>query len=304
MECGILLYLSFKFRSTIFAGHSKTQNVMKKLTLIALLLSFTFAKAQNFEGIISWKFTMVITDPKAKAEMEAAQKKMNDPETQAQMKAMQEQMNDPQMKAMMEANPQMKKQMEAAMKMAQGGGDINSMMPKGMVTKVKNQNAITVMDGGFMGNMEMLYLKDKNTTYSIDREAKTYSVMPQNKGDGSSEKKIDVKVTKTSETAKILNYPCTKYIVEVTSDGNTLTQYFWTTTAIKDFDLKSLSQQRIGGNSNAMLFYDKLEGVPLKVEMPSPKGSMLMEMTEYKKQSLSSADFAIPAGFKEVPSKY
>jgi hypothetical protein len=106
--------------------------MMKKLTLIALLLSVTFAKAQNFEGIISWKFTVEITDPKAKAEMEEAQKKMNDPETQAQMKALQEQMNDPQMKAMMEANPQMKKQMEAAMKMAAGGGDINSMMPKGM----------------------------------------------------------------------------------------------------------------------------------------------------------------------------
>ena len=139
---------------------------MKKLTLIALLLSVTFAKAQNFEGTISWKFSMEITDPKAKAEMEAAQKKMNDPETQAQMKALMEQMNDPQMKAMMDANPQMKKQMEAALKMAQGGGDINSMMPKGMVTKMKNQNAVTTMDGGFMGNMEILYLKEYRNFHS------------------------------------------------------------------------------------------------------------------------------------------
>lgn len=86
---------------------------------------------------------------------------MNDPETQAQMKELQEKMNDPQMKAIMDANPQMKAQMEAAMKMAQGGGDMNSMMPKGMVTKVKNQNVLTKMDGGFMGNMEILYLSEK-----------------------------------------------------------------------------------------------------------------------------------------------
>lgn len=272
---------------------------MKKLTLIMLLLSVAAVKAQNFEGIITWKFTMEITDPKAKAEMEAAQKKMNDPETQAQMKALQEQMNDPQMKAMMEANPQMKKQMEAAMKMAAGGGDINSMMPKGMTTKMKNQNALTTMNGGIMGNMEMLYLKEKNISYSIDREAKTYWVMNQTGGEAGDDK-MDVKVTKTNETTKILNYPCTKYIAVVTSDGNTFTQYFWTTTAIKDFDLKSFSHQRLGGDNKAAFYYEKLEGVPLRVEIPSDKGKMLMEMTEFKKQTISSADFAIPAGFREV----
>lgn len=115
---------------------------------------------------------------------------------------------------------------------------------------------------------------------------------------------MDVKVTRTNETAKILNYPCTKYIVEVTSDDTTLKQFFWTTTAIKDFDLKALANQRMGGNNQVSLFYEKLEGVPLKVEMPSPQGRMVMEMTEYKKQSLPAADFALPAGFKQVPSKY
>ena len=53
--------------------------------------------------------------------MAEAQKKMNDPATQAQMKEMQEKMNDPEFKAMMESNPQLKAQMEAAMKMMQGG---------------------------------------------------------------------------------------------------------------------------------------------------------------------------------------
>jgi hypothetical protein len=47
---------------------------MKKLTLIILLLSVTVAKAQNFEGIMSWKIEVEITDPKAKADMRPRKK--------------------------------------------------------------------------------------------------------------------------------------------------------------------------------------------------------------------------------------
>ena len=38
------------------------------------------------------------------------------------------------------------------------------------------------MDMGMM-KMETLYLKDKNTSYKIDREAKTYSPIPPPKED-------------------------------------------------------------------------------------------------------------------------
>ena len=69
-------------------------------------------------------------DPATKAKMDAAQQKMNDPETQAQMKEMKEKMNDPEFKKMMEANPQLKAQMEQMMKMSEGGGDMTSYMPK------------------------------------------------------------------------------------------------------------------------------------------------------------------------------
>ncbi len=68
------------------------------------------------------------------------------------------------------------------------------------------------MEGGMMGNIDMLYLASKNTTYKINREAKTYSAMT-----GTDTIKFsDVKITKTSETAKILNYTCTKYTAEST----------------------------------------------------------------------------------------
>jgi len=277
---------------------------MKKILLI-LLVSVTFAKAQNFEGIINWKIDMEITDPKMKAQMEEAQKTMSDPAHQAQMKEMMEKMNDPQVKAMMDANPQMKAQMEKAMKMVQGG-DLGSMVPKAYSIKIKNQNSLISMDGGMMANTDMLYLKDKNTTYKIDRENKTYSTIPQHDANDKASK-IESKVTKTSETAKVLGHNCTKYIVDITMEGgHTMQQFYWTTTEIKDIDIKSMSSQRAASSKQAMFYdvYDKLDGVPLKMEMFTPQGKMTMEVVELKRVTLPASDFAIPAGFKEVPNSF
>lgn len=283
----------------------RKKNVLKKILLAMLVCSGMMVHAQTFEGVITWKINMEITDPKMKAQMEEAKKKMDDPATKAQMEEMKEKMNDPQFKAMLESNPQMKAQMEAAMKMMQGGGDLSSMMPTGYIIKIKNQNVLTTMQGGMMANMEFLFLADKKVSYRIDREARTYSPLPQATPDASKEPdtKMDIKVTKTSETAKVMGYTCTRYIVESAVQGHSMQQNFWTTTAIKDFDFKSLSHQRIG-NSKQALFYEQIEGVPLKMEMMMPQGKMVMEVTELKKQSLPGSDFTIPAGFKEVPMKF
>jgi hypothetical protein len=270
---------------------------MKNLLVILLILSAGLnIQAQNFEGIITWKITTEM-DAATKAQMNEAQQKMNDPATQAQMKEMRDKMNnDPEFKKMMESNPAMKAQMEAMMKMAEGG-NINTMIPTGFTVKIKDQNTWSKMEGGMMGNTEFLYLKNKNLTYHIDREAKTYSVSSFEGLD--TVKLSDVKVTKTGETAKIMGYNCTKYIAESTVQGRKVQQFFWTTTEIKGLDMKSLAQQQARNNQHA-LFYKKIEGVPLKMEMKQPEMTMIMEVTAIKKQSLPASDFAIPAGFKEV----
>jgi len=265
---------------------------MKNILLILFLLSGTILQAQSFEGIMTWKISAEM-DPATKAKMDAAQQKLNDPETQAQMKEMKEKMNDPEFKKMMETNPQLKVQMEQMMKMTEGGGDISSYMPKSFVIKIKDQNALTHMEGGMMGNFDMLYLNSKNTTYKLNREAKTYSVMS-----GADTMKVrDVKITKTSETTKILNYTCTKYIAETMVQGHTVQQIFWATTEIKGIDMKSLARQRMGNNQHAM-FYDKIDGVPLKIEVKQAQMGMTMEVVEIKKQALPASDFVVPKDYK------
>jgi hypothetical protein len=265
-----------------------------QLTVCCLLFSFV-CLAQTFEGTLKWSMKSEITDPKLKAQMEEAQKKMADPATQAQMKEMKEKMNSPEMKAMMENNPQMKQQMEAAMKMM-AGGDMNSMMPTGFVVKIKNGNTLSVMEGGVMAGTETLYLKDKNQTVLINQPNKTYTILSATAE--TSNMHGDVKVTKTNETQKILNYTCTKTIVTVTDKGKTMDQIFWTTKEIKDFDLKSLTSQRISAGQS--MFYESIEGVPLKMEMSTPEANMVMQVTEIKRESLPSSAFAIPAGFTET----
>lgn len=270
---------------------------MRKIVIVLLLQAFFInVQAQVFEGTIKWKITSEITDPDAKAQME----KMKDPANQAKMKEMQAKMNDPQFKAMMEANPQMKSQLENMAKAMANGGGMEALLPTGLTVKVKNKNTLSLMEGGAAAGMEVLYLGDKNQSYHIDRTSKTYSVLPTGKTDV---KNNDAKVTKTAETRKIIGYTCTKYIVEVKEGDVQTQQIFWTTTDIKDLDIKSLARQRLVKGQPDM-FYDKIDGVPLRMEMKHPKGTMTLEASEVKRQPLPAADFAVPADYKEVQSPF
>jgi len=270
---------------------------MKNILFTLVFLFSISAFAQNFEGTIKWNIKMDITDPALKAQMEANKDKANDPANQEKMKAMQKQMEDPQMKKMLESNPQMKAQMEKMMAMQQSG-NMDSMFPTSMLMKFKGGNTVTSTEGGMMSS-EVLYLKEKNVSFMIDRQNKTFSPLPPSKPETA--KPLETKVTKTKETAKILNYTCTKYTAEVTHEGKTMTQTFWTTTEIKDVDFKSMANQRM--ERGKQLFYENIEGFPLRVEIdyPEMKARMVMEVSEIKKQILKAEEFSIPPDYKNIP---
>jgi hypothetical protein len=240
---------------------------------------------------------MDITDPAMKAKMEEAQKRSNDPAQQEKMKKMQEQMNDPKMKAMMDANPAMKAQMENMMKASQGGGDPGAFMPKGMTIKIKDGNSLVTMDGG-MTSGDILHTKDKSVT--LDRQNKTYSVLPGGDMQGGQGKQPTI--TKTSETMKVLGYSCTKYVSTMSEGDRTVTSNIWATTEIKDVDLKALARQRIGRGQS--MFSSNIEGVPLRIESMTKEGTMIMEVTDIKRESLNAADFTIPSDYTETKGMF
>lgn len=273
---------------------------MKKLLFIPVLLAAWAASAQSFEGTIRWTMSMEITDPAMKAKMAQAEQQMNDPETQKKMKEMEAKMNDPEMKKMMDQNPQMKAAMENAMKNMRGGTgpSISNMMPKGMIVKMKGMNVATYMEGGMVDGTEILH-RTGQPTVRINRKEMTYSNMPEMAKPG---QEPEVTVTKLTETAKIIGYECQKYQVEMKMQGQTVKQYMWTTTEIKDIDVKALARQR--NAQGQPMFSDKIDGFPLKIEVASPQGNMVMEVAEIKRESLSDADFTVPAGYKETKSPY
>ncbi len=265
---------------------------MKKLLIFGALAATSIAGAQSFEGTIHWSMSMQFTDPAMQAQMAEAQAKMNDPEVQAQMKEMEAKMNDPEMKKMMEQNPQMKAAMENAMKMAKGGG-MNSMMPSGMMIRIKGNNSATVMEGGPVDGMEILH-RDGEQSVRINRKESTWSKVPE----GQAGPEPEMTVTRGTQTAKILGYTCQQYMVQVMAGGQTINQVMWTTTEIKDLNIKSLSRQR--NTQGQQLFSDKIAGIPLKMEVTMPQGNMVMEVKEIKREKLSDSDFSVPSGFKEV----
>lgn len=266
----------------------------KPLLAFLLAMATLEAVAQGFEGTILYSIKLDMSDPKAKAQMEEAQKKMADPATQAQMKEFQEKMKtDPQFKEMLESNPQMKAQMEKMLAKMQSG-DVNTLIPSGIVIKVKNNNSISKMEGGVIDS-EFLYLKDKDQSYMIDRDSKTYSLV--DKYSENDEK--DRKVTKTKETTKVMGYTCTKYIVEVSYDDKKYEHHIWATTEIKDLDTRSFGNSGIDKKGSSFYFKD-IEGVPLKMEMKSPEGTFIMEVTQLKRESLPAALFSLPSDYKQV----
>jgi hypothetical protein len=259
--------------------------------------------SQGFEGTIKMSMKMEITDPALKAKMEAGQQKMNDPAQQAKMKEMEARMNDPQFKKMMEANPQMKAQMENVMKMQAGAGpNPADMMPKSMTLRIKGNNSIMTMEGGMMMG-EMLHIADKDQTVRLDRQNKTYMVIPSsNSVQGQAGEAPKTTVTKTSETATILNYSCTKYVVTIQERGQTITSNVWATNDIKDINYKALAKQK--GSRGQSFFYEGIDGVGLKVESQTPHEKVIWEVTEIKKESLNAADFLIPSDYKETKGMF
>lgn len=262
---------------------------MKKIAafLTYTILSCQLILSQDFEGHITFKVSSSL-DAKA----QQASQELNKPENKEKLKQLEEQMKSPEFQKMLEQNPQLKAQMEAALKIQSGGG-IESLTPKSVTIYVKNGNSLTKTEGG-ASTHQSLHLKEKNINYQIFPERKTYYVLPNNSAKDNSKQ---LQAVKTSETKQILGYTCTKYTVQ----DKTTTMAFWTTTEIKGIDYEQLRRQyqQSGGQG-----IQGLQGVTLKMEFKTPQANMDMEAVELKKETLAASLFTIPAGFTEEKMPY
>lgn len=254
---------------------------MKKLALLLLLgIGVRASRAQSFEGILRWKITTQPAKPAGKKEL-AEQQEMAE--------------------ALKRMPPAMRAQMQ----------QMQMVPPTETIMKVKGGNFLLQNNGG-LGAIagDILYRKDQNQTCAVNRAAKTYWLFskyeaskPQPKPGGLP----TFQVTKTGETARVLNYPCTKYVVKITHSGTSVTQFMWASTEFKEIDPKLFSEFRNSyqyGTSQkdgvAFGYLKDIAGIVLKIEGPTNGGYTTTELVEVKQQPLDAAQFTIPAGFTEA----
>jgi hypothetical protein len=268
---------------------------MKKIKLIiALFVSATLlAYSQSFEGVIKWKLTFDISDPKMRNNASN-----NSPQVTEAQRQMMEKMNDPEFKKMLDQNPQMKAQIEKAMtQMSKGASNtanpLMNSMPIGMTIKIKKNNSLVRILGGMMDGKETLYLADKDETYSLDSQTKSYSKLPKRTATAQPAQKPVI--TKTDDYMTIAGYKCRKYIVEHPSDQSK--QVIWASTEFKGLDLSAFKKLR--GSDEKTFIYDGIEGIPLSVEGTARELKYQMQVTEIVKQTIDPSEVAIPKDFKE-----
>lgn len=278
--------------------------LMKKFAafLVAALLTLTLS-AQDFEGTITWKMTAEIADPALKAKMQAAQAQLASPAMQAKMQQAQAAMQSPQMQEMMRQNPQMKAMIErqlAALKGPAAASDnpLSAMLPESFTFKTKGQRSLVIIKGGPAAG-EILTMADKNATYRLNREAQTYQKVTREPAETPASPTY--RITRTTETAKILGYTCTRCDVEPSTSTSPvkMTYAVWVTAEIKGLDPKKLRAIRVGQGRGAS-FIGQLDGVPLKLEVHSPKANFTMEVTAITPGTLPAAEFELPADFTEA----
>lgn len=142
--------------------------------------------------------------------------------------------------------------------------------------------------------MEFVTIDDKNENFLLDHKEKKAYKMP---AETQKTDNVKPKVTKTSETATIAGYKCTKYVVEYT-DRKT-TQHIW---AANDMKISaSAFKNSLSSGRGATLFMEGIEGVPLKMTITDNGTTSEMLATEVNKAKLNVADLQVPAGYKVEP---
>ncbi|MCS6824019.1 MAG: DUF4412 domain-containing protein [Cytophagaceae bacterium] len=276
---------------------------MKSISVTLLFFTITICtSAQTFEGTIHWKLEFQMSG-KTKQELEKSYEILQSSEMKKQLEMMQEQLQaNPELKKQLENNPQFQALMNMLKNSSQNENsknDYTSLFPSSIITKLKSDNVLTIMKGG-MFPMETLYLKSTDETYIIQHDQKKYSKIPKEKPASANKTKPAYTIKKTNETENILNYTCKKFIVEYSSEGKSYTQHIWTTNDIQGLNNKSLSKIKFS-SKQPVFSYDEIEGMPLKIQIYSEEGTMIMQVIEINTAALSSAEFKIPDGYKETP---
>lgn len=172
------------------------------------------------------------------------------------------------------------------------------MMPEKMVVVYGEEGVLTYMDGGMMGDMMGKVVVNTKTgeSFIIKDAEKAVYVMKKEDLEGA-EEEADVNVEEVEgESMEVLGYKCSKYQIETTQNGETVTQYIWATKKLKapDLDMPNMPM------NNGMGYTDKIDGFPLIIEVaiPNMNTSLIMKASELDKTKPDAKNFKRPEDYE------
>lgn len=277
--------LSLQIKNVKFDLSISHETFMKNILATMIILCVVcILHAQTFEGTITWTFKsdIKLSGDQHEKMMEAK-------------KQFEQQMSNPEFKKQLEQNPKLKEMMEQQMKAFENMENGSPLLPEKMVVKIKGNNSRTIMNE----YKEILFIGTERKTYELNPKNKTYSEIPDSKA--TNENMPEISVTKGNETATIAGHSCQKYIVSFEGKGRAeqVNQFIWATKDLAGLD-PLFFEKSSRGNQNMKFYFEKIEGIPLRIETKTPEGSLLIEVSEIKKSTLPESDFKIPAEFRKI----
>jgi hypothetical protein len=261
---------------------------MKIFLVVLCTCVSTILFGQKFEGRIKYTIQMESPDTASQARMAKAKKVLRDPKSASTLDEHATKLNDPKMMGTRDqANRKLLRESEMALR---GLGRY----PTGMTLSAKNGMVLMEFDSIYP-DYKILLLSDTASKIVLDHKQKKYFQMPARTGRGSTDS--TAVITKTQETANILGYTCTKYVVTKNRAPFPITQEFWITEEIKGVNTKVLSSQAV---ATPVWLLARVPGVPLKMTSKSREGNVSMEATEVVKQIVDKTLFSIPQGYQKL----
>jgi hypothetical protein len=114
------------------------------------------------------------------------------------------------------------------------------------------------------------------------------------------EENVNIALTRTTDTEKILGYSCTKYLI-TSADGKTQQGEVWV-TSIEGLNPAQLSQYR--SSDLQISYFDKLNGIPLRSKVRFGTARFIIEATGIQVRKFEPSVFEVPAGYKKVDAMF
>ena len=165
--------------------------------------------------------------------------------------------------------------------------------PEAIQLKIKGQNMRGKTTGGQITSLMsgFIFNGDQKTAYVLSDAFQTaFKLKSADFDENSKSQGGKFEITATGETETIAGYSCKKFIAKEVGKSTVIT--IWTT---EDFTIsKPTNLSDLTGN----IFLEGVKGFPLKAITTENETSVMVEVSDVRKEPIDASSFEIPSGYR------